>query len=143
MPSLSAMRALGIPSAANLRIIAQSSKVITLHFQVFTFHRRKCSVFERCRHEFLFKVDIAQKPPAASITTRPNVTTRDTGCVRHSRRRSHITKLFSLVGLTYEKEISKSQNVIASSPNDSILRERRQGIWRRASVARSASGSRT
>ncbi len=43
------MRALGIPSAANLRIIAQSSKVITLHFQVFTFHRRKCSVFERCR----------------------------------------------------------------------------------------------
>jgi hypothetical protein len=24
--------------------------VITLHFQVFTFHRRKCSVFERCRH---------------------------------------------------------------------------------------------
>lgn len=29
------------------------SKVVTLHFQVFTFHRRKCSVFERCRHKAL------------------------------------------------------------------------------------------
>ncbi|MDA8117293.1 MAG: hypothetical protein M0000_08005 [Actinomycetota bacterium] len=29
--------------------MAQSSKVITFHYEVFTFHRRKCSVFKRCR----------------------------------------------------------------------------------------------
>jgi len=40
--SLSAMRAMGIASAANLRIFPQPSKVITLHFQVFTFPRREC-----------------------------------------------------------------------------------------------------
>ncbi len=35
------------PSAASLRMIAQSTEVITLHFQEFTFHRRKCWRFRR------------------------------------------------------------------------------------------------
>ena len=38
-----------VSAAANLRKTAQSSKVITFHYEVFTFHRRKCSVFKRCR----------------------------------------------------------------------------------------------
>jgi len=52
MPGFLAISALATPSAANRRINAQSSKVITLQSQRCSlFKRRKCSVFERRRHQ--------------------------------------------------------------------------------------------
>src|SRR5262249_12705183 len=50
IPSRSAIRDFGTPSAASLRISAQSSKVITLQIvECSLFKRRNCPVFERRR----------------------------------------------------------------------------------------------
>lgn len=76
IPSRSAIRACGTPSPASLLINAQSSKVITLpmvsirYLQVFTFHRRNCSVFKRRRHE-------SHAPTSRTLTASPRNDIKD------------------------------------------------------------------